>query len=94
MIKNKLELLVSTDMTQVSLCLRSAEKLRAQDVLARVIVRGHVLSATMILADLSQSMPCMEVFMNQSSSYRASVLRRGHPILSVEVLSTNVWPKA
>lgn len=39
------------------------------------------------------SMPCTEVFEAQSKEYKLSVLPDGHPIMSVEVMSTLGWER-
>ena len=39
------------------------------------------------------SMPCQEIFSIQSQEYKLSVLPDGHPILSIEAMSTSGWSK-
>ncbi|KAJ1985503.1 Transketolase [Dimargaris cristalligena] len=63
--------------SEVSICVKTAELLQSQHQLATRVV----------------SMPCMELFAEQSHEYRESVLPRGSPVISVEVLSTVGWGK-
>ena len=37
------------------------------------------------------SLPCWEIFAIQSQEYKLSVLPDGHPILSIEAMSTSGW---
>jgi transketolase len=63
--------------SEVSLCVDTVKLLKEK----------HNITARVV------SMPCTEVFDAQSKEYRLSVLPDGHPILSVEAMSTLGWEK-
>jgi transketolase len=39
------------------------------------------------------SMPCMELFEEQSAEYQRSVFPVGAPVMSIEPASTNAWKR-
>lgn len=73
---NKVDIILISTGSEVSICVEAAKKLLENNISTRLV-----------------SIPCWELFDEQSLEYRKSVLPSGIPVISVEALSTLGWQK-